>query len=133
MKELLIAALLFCPILSFAEPFGPWDADVATGDGRFGTGLADDSGAGRRPGAGAVYDAFTGGSILLIRFFQIAISPQDGPSCRYRPTCSAYGMMAVRKYGAFLGAVLAGDRILRCNPFGKTGDDPVPDRIFGDE
>lgn len=131
MKKLLMMALLLCPAAMPAEPFRPWDADVATGDERFNAG----EGGIRHGGSAAegVYDAFTGGSLLLIRFFQIAISPQDGPSCRFSPTCSAYGIAAVRKYGAFLGAVLAGDRILRCNQFGRTGHDPVPDHIFGDE
>ncbi|OHD63165.1 MAG: membrane protein insertion efficiency factor YidD [Spirochaetes bacterium RBG_13_51_14] len=68
--------------------------------------------------------------MLFIRAFQIWISPQDGPSCRFRPTCSAYGKIAVQKHGAFLGAILVGDRILRCNPFSKPRDDPVPDIIF---
>jgi conserved hypothetical protein YidD len=46
--------------------------------------------------------------------------------CPYYPTCSAYGLEAVQKYGAFKGSLLAGWRILRCNPFSKGGYDPVP-------
>jgi putative membrane protein insertion efficiency factor len=107
------------------QTFKPWDATVAVGDERVDA-VIEGAPAG---GAGAdrgVYDAFRGGAILLIRLFQIWISPLDGPNCRYRPTCSAYGKIAVQKYGAVLGGVLAGDRILRCNPFSKPGDDPVP-------
>jgi uncharacterized protein len=110
-----------------AREFGPWDADVSVGD-RSSDWLerADDA----RPIAlRGIYDSFTGGALLLIRAFQIWISPQDGPSCRFHPTCSVYGKIAVQKYGAFLGSVLAGDRILRCNIFSKPGDDPVPDHL----
>ncbi len=133
MKAVLALALFFCPMASMAEDFRPWDADVATGDDILNEGRREVRTGHVHSGTGAVYDAFTGGSLLLIRFFQIAISPQDGPSCRYRPTCSAYGAIAVRAHGAFLGAVLTGDRILRCNPFGKSGEDPVPDHVFGDD
>jgi putative membrane protein insertion efficiency factor len=45
--------------------------------------------------------------------------------CRFYPTCSQYAMEAVQKYGAFKGSVMAGNRILRCNPFNKGGYDPV--------
>ena len=46
--------------------------------------------------------------------------------CRFRPTCSAYGREAIRRYGLPKGAFLAASRIVRCNPFAKGGDDPVP-------
>src|SRR5258708_31991754 len=46
--------------------------------------------------------------------------------CRYRPSCSAYGREAIRRYGLPKGGALAAARILRCNPFAKGGDDPVP-------
>jgi len=120
------------------QPFKPWDAEVAVGDEAAGVPFASVhagneayvccSGAARIDRG--VSDAFTGGALLLIRVFQIWISPQDGPSCRFRPTCSAYGKIAVQKYGAFLGGVLVGDRILRCNIFSTPGDDPVPEKIF---
>ncbi|MCQ2573887.1 MAG: membrane protein insertion efficiency factor YidD [Treponema sp.] len=64
--------------------------------------------------------------ILLIRFYQICISPLFPPSCRYTPTCSAYALEAIKKYGPVKGLYLAIRRILRCNPFHEGGYDPVP-------
>ena len=64
--------------------------------------------------------------LSLIRFYQKAISPAFPARCRYRPTCSAYAMEAIEKYGAFKGGYLALRRILRCNPLFKGGYDPVP-------
>lgn len=64
--------------------------------------------------------------ILLIRFYQRAISPHLGSNCRYTPTCSAYAIEALREHGLFRGAWLALRRILRCNPWGGSGYDPVP-------
>ena len=66
--------------------------------------------------------------IWLIRFYRKFISPlKRNPSCRFTPTCSAYALEAIEKYGALKGGFLAFRRILRCNPFYK-GDffDPVP-------
>ncbi len=65
--------------------------------------------------------------LALIRFYQRHISPNTPPSCRFRPTCSAYALEAIEKYGALKGGLLALRRLLRCNPFYK-GDfyDPVP-------
>ena len=64
--------------------------------------------------------------LLLIRFYQYAISPLLGSSCRYTPTCSQYGVEAIKKYGAFKGGWLTLKRIGRCNPWGGHGHDPVP-------
>ena len=64
--------------------------------------------------------------LLLIRFYRAAISPLFPPSCRYVPTCSAYAMEAIGKYGAWRGGGMAVKRILRCHPFHKGGYDPVP-------
>ena len=63
----------------------------------------------------------------LIRFYQRHISSRTPACCRFRPTCSAYAIEAINKYGAFKGGWLAFKRLLRCNPFYK-GDpyDPVP-------
>ena len=65
--------------------------------------------------------------LALIRFYQKNISPLTPPSCRFRPTCSAYAYEAIQKYGAFKGGLLTLWRLLRCNPFNKSNHyDPVP-------
>ncbi|MCY7353084.1 MAG: membrane protein insertion efficiency factor YidD [Cytophagaceae bacterium] len=64
--------------------------------------------------------------IALIRFYQIAISPYLGGSCRYTPTCSQYGIEAVRKHGPWRGGWLTLRRFARCHPWGGHGYDPVP-------
>ena len=66
-------------------------------------------------------------TLLLIRFYQQAISPHFPGCCRFRPTCSAYAYEAIQKYGIAKGGYLALRRLLRCRPFYK-GDtyDPVP-------
>jgi putative membrane protein insertion efficiency factor len=64
--------------------------------------------------------------IILIRLYQILLSPILGASCRYTPTCSQYGLEAIRKYGPFKGGWLTLKRIGRCNPWGGHGHDPVP-------
>lgn len=64
--------------------------------------------------------------ILLIRFYQLFISPFFPPSCRYTPTCSQYGMEAMKKYGFIKGSLLTIKRISRCHPGGGSGYDPVP-------
>ncbi|HPN36802.1 MAG TPA: membrane protein insertion efficiency factor YidD [Melioribacteraceae bacterium] len=64
--------------------------------------------------------------ILLIRFYQMFISPVLPPSCRYTPTCSAYTLEALKKYGFFKGGYLGAKRILSCHPWGGSGYDPVP-------
>ncbi len=65
--------------------------------------------------------------LVLIRFYQSAVSPWFPARCRFRPTCSAYAYEAVSKYGALKGGWLALRRLLRCHPFYR-GDffDPVP-------
>jgi hypothetical protein len=65
-------------------------------------------------------------SLKLIRFYQVAISPWTPPSCIYSPTCSQYGYEAISKYGVLKGGALTFWRILRCNPWARGGDDPVP-------
>jgi putative membrane protein insertion efficiency factor len=64
--------------------------------------------------------------IGLIKIYQLIISPWMGPSCRYTPTCSQYAIEAIKKYGILKGGWLAAKRILRCNPWGGHGHDPVP-------
>ncbi|MBR7164921.1 MAG: membrane protein insertion efficiency factor YidD [Clostridia bacterium] len=65
--------------------------------------------------------------IFFISLYQKFISPMIGPRCRFMPSCSHYSIEAYRKHGFFKGTVLTVWRILRCNPFGKGGYDPVPD------
>ena len=64
--------------------------------------------------------------IQPIRFYQKFISPLKPPTCRFTPTCSQYAIEAIRKHGPFKGFYLAVWRILRCNPWGGSGYDPVP-------
>ena len=64
--------------------------------------------------------------LALIAFYRSCISPLLPPACRYTPTCSQYAKEAITKYGAFKGGWLALKRILRCNPWGGSGYDPVP-------
>jgi putative membrane protein insertion efficiency factor len=64
--------------------------------------------------------------IGLIRFYQGAISPLFGAKCRFTPTCSAYGLEAIKKYGPFKGGKMALKRFFSCHPWGKSGYDPVP-------
>jgi len=65
-------------------------------------------------------------SVLLIRLYQIVLSPILPSSCRYTPSCSHYSLEALKKYGLFKGSRLAIKRILSCNPWGGSGYDPVP-------
>ncbi len=64
--------------------------------------------------------------LLLIRLYQIAISPLTPPSCRYLPTCSQYATEAIETHGILKGSHLALKRILSCSPLGNHGFDPVP-------
>ena len=64
--------------------------------------------------------------ILLIKIYQYTLSPFIGRNCRYTPTCSNYGIEAIRKYGAIKGGWLTIKRIASCNPWGGSGYDPVP-------
>jgi hypothetical protein len=64
--------------------------------------------------------------IGIIRLYQYAISPYLPPSCRYTPTCSAYGIEALKKHGPFKGGWLTIKRVASCNPWGGSGYDPVP-------
>jgi len=64
--------------------------------------------------------------VLLIKIYQLIVSPWLGPKCRYTPSCSAYGIEALKKYGIFKGGWLTIKRISRCHPWGGHGYDPVP-------
>jgi len=67
-----------------------------------------------------------GALILVIRGYQLWISPLLPSACRYYPTCSVYAVEAIEKYGAVSGSWLALRRITRCHPFRSGGYDPVP-------
>lgn len=62
--------------------------------------------------------------IGMVRLYQLILSPHIGSSCNFTPTCSAYAIEALSRYGALKGSVLAIHRILRCNPWGGHGYDP---------
>jgi len=66
--------------------------------------------------------------ILLVRGYQLIISPWLGPSCRHTPTCSAYMIEAVREWGPLKGFWLGLKRIGKCHPWGTSGFDPVPSK-----
>lgn len=69
--------------------------------------------------------------IFLIRLYQKLLSPLKlSPSCRFYPSCSAYGVQALQKHGAIKGIILTSWRILRCNPWNLGGIDYVPDRFY---
>ena len=66
--------------------------------------------------------------IKLVLFYQVAISANRPPCCKYMPTCSAYALEALQVHGALKGSALAIWRVLRCNPFSRGGYDPVPEK-----
>ncbi|HWF35983.1 MAG TPA: membrane protein insertion efficiency factor YidD [Solirubrobacteraceae bacterium] len=70
-------------------------------------------------------------AILPIRLYQRLISPMLGAHCKYYPSCSEYAAQAIRDYGILRGLILAGWRLLRCNPWSHGGFDPVErQRLF---
>ena len=64
--------------------------------------------------------------IFLIKTYRLILSPMLGPHCRFEPSCSAYAMEALQKYGFFRGLWLSIKRISRCHPWHEGGCDPVP-------
>jgi len=62
----------------------------------------------------------------LVHAYQLGIAPMLGPACRYEPSCSAYAIEAIKRYGVMRGSWLAMSRIIRCNPLGGHGLDPLP-------
>jgi uncharacterized protein len=70
-------------------------------------------------------------AVLPIRIYQRLVSPLVGPRCKYYPSCSEYAAQAIGRFGILRGLVLAGWRLLRCNPWSHGGFDPVEDqRLF---
>lgn len=65
----------------------------------------------------------------LVWFYRYTLGVMVPPRCRYFPSCSQYALEALKGHGAVKGSLLAGWRILRCNPFSLGGVDPVPDRF----
>lgn len=80
------------------------------------------------PGLGRLSKAAVALPLLLIRFYQIAISPWLGSCCRFTPSCSNYAIEAFKTHGFWRGGLLTAYRLLRCQPFCKGGYDPVPPR-----
>jgi putative membrane protein insertion efficiency factor len=69
--------------------------------------------------------------IMPIRAYQLLLSPMGGERCKYYPSCSEYAAQAIGRYGILRGLVLAGWRLLRCNPWSGGGVDPVEEqRLF---
>ena len=64
--------------------------------------------------------------LLLIKVYQMAISPYIRSQCRYIPTCSRYSSEAILRYGVLRGSWIMTGRLARCNPWGGQGFDPVP-------
>ena len=62
--------------------------------------------------------------IFFVRMYQVCISPMFGPTCRFSPTCSAYFIQSVEKYGAVRGSLKGVWRICKCHPFHPGGHDP---------
>jgi putative membrane protein insertion efficiency factor len=76
-----------------------------------------------------------------IKLFQKRVSPIDGPRCGFHPTCSSFGLTAINRHGAVIGAIMTADRLIRCNPWKRVGgtyeslqngklSDPVGDNVF---
>ena len=65
--------------------------------------------------------------VYIIKLYQYTISPLLGPHCRFNPTCSNYAIEAIKKHNVLKALFITIKRISRCHPWGKSGDDPVPD------
>jgi len=74
------------------------------------------------------YEILKKAYLLPVYFYRACISPLLPPACRHTPTCSQYCIQAIMIHGIFVGSALTTFRILRCNPFGTHGHDPVPEK-----
>tara|TARA_B100000214_G_scaffold265726_1_gene196797 strand:+ start:336 stop:557 length:222 start_codon:yes stop_codon:yes gene_type:complete len=63
---------------------------------------------------------------LIVKAYQLVVSPLLGTNCRYNPTCSAYALEALKKFGIIKGGLLSIKRVAKCHPWGGSGHDPVP-------
>jgi putative membrane protein insertion efficiency factor len=68
-------------------------------------------------------------ALLLVRAYQLLLSPFAGGGCRFAPTCSEYAVEALAQHGTWRGLALALGRLARCHPFARPGIDPVPPRV----
>ncbi len=122
MKKFLFVSILFFVVnsnlYSLKKSFGPWDTKLVKVERN------------KKNNKQIVINTPKWGFTRFIRFFQIYISPQDGPNCRYRPTCSQYALLSIKKYGPILGIIMGADRFLRCNPLGAWGRDEPEDNYF---
>ena len=79
----------------------------------------------------ALTSGVRGAFVAPIKLYQKTVSPLTGQRCKYHPSCSEYAVQAIQKFGILRGLVLAGWRLLRCNPWSRGGFDPVEDqRLF---
>ncbi len=69
------------------------------------------------------------GLMMLVKAYRLLLSPWLGSSCRFEPTCSAYALQALDRFGAAKGSYLTLARLGRCHPWCQGGLDPVPDRV----
>lgn len=69
--------------------------------------------------------------MLVLRGYQVFISPSLGSNCRFTPSCSSYGLQALAQHGALKGSYLTAHRLGRCHPWCAGGEDPVPEQWTG--
>ena len=67
--------------------------------------------------------------ILLVRVYQLIVSPMLGSNCRFIPTCSEYALESLKTYGLIKGTYLTIKRIGKCHPWGSNGYDPIPTKM----
>jgi putative membrane protein insertion efficiency factor len=67
--------------------------------------------------------------VFLIKLYRYLISPWVGQHCRFHPSCSAYALTAIERFGALQGSYLAAKRLCRCHPWHEGGIDPVPEKL----